>query len=70
MLGYIARRLLFMVPTLFFIMLLNFAIVQVTPGGPVEQILAGLSGAGSDGVNRRKFCLYGWIIKITFPYSS
>ena len=52
MLGYIARRLLFMVPTLFFIMLLNFAIVQVTPGGPVEQILAGLSGAGSDGVNR------------------
>ena len=52
MLGYIARRILFMVPTLFFIMLLNFAIVQVTPGGPVEQILASVTGVGSEGVNR------------------
>ena len=44
MFAYIVRRLLLILPTLFGIMLLNFAIVQVVPGGPVEQILAKLSG--------------------------
>lgn len=36
---YILRRLLLMVPTLFGILLINFAVVQFTPGGPVEQML-------------------------------
>jgi microcin C transport system permease protein len=40
MLAYIVRRLLLIVPTLFGIMLINFAIVQFAPGGPVEQTLA------------------------------
>jgi microcin C transport system permease protein len=40
MLAYIIRRLLLIVPTLFGIMLVNFAIVQFAPGGPVEQTLA------------------------------
>ena len=40
MLAYIIRRLLLIVPTLFGIMLINFAIVQFAPGGPVEQTLA------------------------------
>ncbi len=40
MLAYIIRRLLLIVPTLFGIMVLNFIIVQVAPGGPVEQLLA------------------------------
>jgi microcin C transport system permease protein len=40
MLAYILRRLLLIVPTLFGIMLVNFAIVQFAPGGPVEQTLA------------------------------
>ncbi|MGD9763636.1 MAG: microcin C ABC transporter permease YejB [Candidatus Binatia bacterium] len=44
MLAYITRRLLLMVPTLFGIMLLNFAIIQAAPGGPVEQLLAQLKG--------------------------
>ncbi len=44
MTAYIIRRLLLMVPTLFGIMVINFAIVQTAPGGPVEQMLAMLSG--------------------------
>ncbi len=41
---YIARRLLLILPTLFGIMVINFAIVQFAPGGPVEQVLAQASG--------------------------
>jgi microcin C transport system permease protein len=44
MLGYIARRILLMIPTLFGIMLISFMIVQFAPGGPVERILAQLQG--------------------------
>ena len=44
MLAYIVRRLLFVVPTLFAIMTINFAIVQFVPGGPVERILAQIEG--------------------------
>ena len=40
MLAYIIRRLLLIIPTLFGIMVLNFFIVQIAPGGPVEQVLA------------------------------
>ena len=50
--AYIARRLLLMVPTLLGIMLLSFAIIQFAPGGPVEQIIAQISGHGGDGLER------------------
>ena len=46
MLAYIIRRLLLIIPTLFGIMLVNFAIVQVAPGGPVDQVIAQLRGNG------------------------
>ena len=36
------------IPTLIGVMLLNFAIVQLAPGGPVEQAFAKLSGQGAD----------------------
>jgi microcin C transport system permease protein len=52
MLAYIARRLLFMVPTLFGILLINFGIVQFAPGGPVERILAQLQGVESGATSR------------------
>lgn len=39
MFQYCLRRLLLIVPTLLGIMLINFAITQFTPGGPVEQAL-------------------------------
>jgi microcin C transport system permease protein len=48
MLGYIARRLLLMVPTLLGIMMLNFLIIQITPGGPIEQIIAQVNGEAAD----------------------
>jgi microcin C transport system permease protein len=45
MLAYIVRRLLLIIPTLFGIMVVNFAIIQFAPGGPVEVVLARLRGA-------------------------
>ena len=46
MLGYILRRLLLIVPTLFGIMVVNFVIVQAAPGGPVQQLISQVSGPG------------------------
>ncbi|MGK0160889.1 microcin C ABC transporter permease YejB [Pseudomonas mosselii] len=43
---YILRRLLLIIPTLLAILLVNFAIVQAAPGGPVEQAVARLQGIG------------------------
>jgi microcin C transport system permease protein len=43
-LAYLIRRLLLMIPTLFGIMVVNFAVVQFAPGGPVEQVIAQISG--------------------------
>jgi len=44
MFAYIARRLLFMIPTIFGVLAISFAIVQFAPGGPVERIVAQLQG--------------------------
>ncbi|MEK9595545.1 MAG: microcin C ABC transporter permease YejB [Rhodospirillaceae bacterium] len=46
--AYILRRLLLIVPTLFAIMVLNFTIIQIAPGGPVEQMMARLQGTAID----------------------
>ncbi len=48
---YILKRLLLMIPTLFGILLITFAITQFVPGGPVEQLVAQLQGteAGGEG---------------------
>lgn len=45
---YIVRRLALMLPTLWLIMTLNFVLVQLAPGGPVEQAIlrARLQAAG------------------------
>ena len=43
---YLLRRLALVLPTLFGIMVVNFALVQFVPGGPVEQIIAQLEGEG------------------------
>jgi len=42
--AYILRRLLLMVPTLFGIVTISFIIIQFVPGGPVEQMIAKLTG--------------------------
>ena len=44
MIAYILRRLLLIVPTIFGIMLVTFVVVQFAPGGPVEKLIAQLSG--------------------------
>lgn len=50
--AYVLRRVLLMIPTLFGILLLNFLIIQLAPGGPVEQTIAHLQGLGVDASNR------------------
>ena len=52
MLAYILRRLLLIIPTLFGIMLINFVVIHVAPGGPVEQVLAKLQGTAVDATAR------------------
>lgn len=44
--AYVARRLLLVIPTLLGILIINFAMIQFVPGGPIEQILANLEGQG------------------------
>ena len=47
MISYIIRRLCLILPTLLGIMLINFTLVQFVPGGPIEQIIAGLESDAS-----------------------
>ena len=52
MLAYIIRRLLLVIPTLFAIIFLNFIVIQLAPGGPVEQALAQIEGMAVDATAR------------------
>lgn len=47
MLNYLIKRLLLVIPTLFGIMLITFLLAQVMPGGPVERVIAQLTGTES-----------------------
>ena len=42
--AYILRRLLLMIPTILGIMLVSFLVIQFAPGGPVEKVIAQLTG--------------------------
>jgi microcin C transport system permease protein len=52
MTAYILRRILFMIPTIFGIMLVSFVVVQFAPGGPVERVIAQLSGTDTGATSR------------------
>lgn len=52
MLAYIVRRLLLVIPTLLGIMVINFIVIQAAPGGPVEQVIAELTGEGAAATSR------------------
>lgn len=52
MIPYIVRRLLLLIPTLWLIITINFFIIQVAPGGPVEQMLAQQQGISSQVLDR------------------
>lgn len=63
--NYIIKRLLLIPVTLFGILLINFAVIQLAPGGPVEYMLAQYKGmdtsatgninSGSPNVNAEKY---------------
>lgn len=52
MTAYIARRLLLMVPTLLGILLVSFVVVQFAPGGPIERVIAQISGSDTGATSR------------------
>ena len=52
MTAYIIRRLLLVIPTLLGIMLINFAVIQIVPGGPVEQLIAQMTGTAVESTAR------------------
>jgi microcin C transport system permease protein len=45
MAAYLLKRVLLIIPTMLGIMLISFVIVQFAPGGPVEQMIAKLTGS-------------------------
>jgi microcin C transport system permease protein len=50
--AYIIRRIMFMIPTLLGIMLVSFLVVQFAPGGPVERVIAQLTGSDTGATSR------------------
>src|SRR5258706_13806505 len=52
MTAYIIRRILFMIPTLFGIMLVSFAVVPFAAGGPVEGVIPHVSGVDTGATSR------------------
>lgn len=52
MAAYLFRRLLLVIPTLWAIITINFFIIQVAPGGPVEQAIAQMEGLEAGLLNR------------------
>ena len=51
MLSYVLKRLLLMLPTILGVLTLTFIVIQLVPGGPVEQLVAEMR-AGSLGKAR------------------
>jgi microcin C transport system permease protein len=52
MFAYIVRRLLLIIPTLFGIMVVNFAVIQFAPGGPIDLVIARIKGTDVDATAR------------------
>lgn len=50
--AYLLKRTLLIFPTLIGIMLISFVIIQFAPGGPVERVIAQLSGSGVGATER------------------
>jgi microcin C transport system permease protein len=47
--SYILKRVLLMIPTLFGVVAITFAVIQFVPGGPVEQAMLEMKGRGGGG---------------------
>lgn len=48
---YILKRIFLLIPTLFGIMCVNFAIIQLSPGGPIELLISKHSALGVNELN-------------------
>jgi len=53
MTGYIIRRVLLIIPTLWAIITLNFFIVQAAPGGPVDEMISRMKGINTTATMER-----------------
>jgi microcin C transport system permease protein len=49
MTSYILKRLLLFIPTLFGVLVLNFGVMQLVPGGPIDQLIAEMKVKGEPG---------------------
>ncbi len=47
--SYILKRVLLMIPTLFGVVAITFAVIQFVPGGPVEQAMLEMKRARGRG---------------------
>ncbi|MFM9849352.1 MAG: microcin C ABC transporter permease YejB [Hyphomicrobiaceae bacterium] len=52
MAAYLLKRILLIIPTMIGIMLISFAIIQFAPGGPVERVIAQLTGTDTGATSR------------------
>ena len=52
--NYILKRIFLLIPTLFGIMCVNFAIIQLSPGGPIELLISKHSALGVNELNTTK----------------
>jgi microcin C transport system permease protein len=52
MAAYLVRRILLMIPTLLGIMFVSFVVVQFAPGGPIERVIAQISGSDTGATSR------------------
>ena len=49
MAAYFARRFLLLIPTFLGITMMVFAVTRFVPGGPIDQMIMQMSGAGAGG---------------------
>lgn len=49
MAAYVLKRIFLMIPTLFGVMVITFAITQFVPGGPIEKVIAQIEGFNKSG---------------------
>ena len=52
MAAYLLKRLLLIIPTMLGIMTISFIIIQFAPGGPVERVIAQLTGTDAGATSR------------------
>src|SRR5712692_1665372 len=50
--AYITRRIFLMIPTLLGIMFVSFVVVQFAPGGPIEKVIAQITGSDTGATSR------------------